>query len=290
MSDPDQLQVDLPSFGGVRISVEVRLPKRPIGAIVLCHGVCEHRGRYARFINALNQASIASIAFDLRGHGTSSGKRCHVERFDDYLCDLEQVTRYIEELSRDRSLGTRRFLFGHSMGGVVVSRYLEAQSNQARYDGLVLSSPGFARAIDIPKYKQVLATLLTAALPSAALQTGIPTSAISSDLIEEQAYANDPLVTRKVTLRWFAEFERAGVVALSEANRLFLPIYAFAGANDTVIRLESVERFVNAAASSEKTYRLWEGLRHETLNERQPERDAVTYAVIDWISARCSIK
>jgi acylglycerol lipase len=91
-------------------------------------------------------------------------------------------------------------------------------------------------------------------------------------------------------LRWFAEFERAGVGALNEANRLSLPIYAFAGGDDTVIRPESVERFVDAAASSEKTYRLWHGLRHETLNERKPERDAVTNAVIDWISARCSIK
>jgi alpha-beta hydrolase superfamily lysophospholipase len=53
-----------------------------------------------------------------------------------------------------------------------------------------------------------------------------------------------------------------------------------------VISPNAVQEFVEKAQATDKQLRLWEGLRHETLNERLPERIDVAQSIAEWIEAR----
>jgi alpha-beta hydrolase superfamily lysophospholipase len=73
----------------------------------------------------------ASYTFDLRGHGTSEGgKRLRWTRIADYVADVEQITRQLDRPP---------VLIGHSMGGLVVQKYLE--TSQAPAAVLLASVP-----------------------------------------------------------------------------------------------------------------------------------------------------
>jgi pimeloyl-ACP methyl ester carboxylesterase len=64
-----------------------------------------------------------AYAFDLRGHGGSAGRQqLRRARLADYVDDLDQVVR---------DLGRPPILIGHSMGGVIVQKYLEARPARA---------------------------------------------------------------------------------------------------------------------------------------------------------------
>jgi alpha-beta hydrolase superfamily lysophospholipase len=69
-----------------------RAPARRIKNYNVClvHGVCEHTGRYDRVAEALTSARYVVSAFDLRGHGKSSGARGDT-RFAAAMDDIEAL-------------------------------------------------------------------------------------------------------------------------------------------------------------------------------------------------------
>jgi pimeloyl-ACP methyl ester carboxylesterase len=72
-----------------------------------------------------------AYAFDLRGHGNSDrGRRLNRTRIADYVADLDHVVR---------GLDTTPVVVGHSIGGVIVQKYLE--THRAAAGVLVASLP-----------------------------------------------------------------------------------------------------------------------------------------------------
>lgn len=61
----------------------------PKAAVVLVHGLKDYSNRNNEFAATLVKHGYAVYAFDLRGHGDSEGDRVWVERFPDYVDDLE---------------------------------------------------------------------------------------------------------------------------------------------------------------------------------------------------------
>jgi len=61
----------------------------PVANVFVIHGYREHCGRYAHVANFLNEHQYSVFSYDHRGHGTSPGKRGHIERFDYLVDDLE---------------------------------------------------------------------------------------------------------------------------------------------------------------------------------------------------------
>ncbi len=63
-----------------------------------------------------------------------------MEKFQDYVSDFKAFTEQVV-LPEQKRTGKKLFLLSHSMGGMIVSRYL--QSNESPYDAQVLSAPLF---------------------------------------------------------------------------------------------------------------------------------------------------
>ncbi len=243
--------------------------------VALLHGYGEHAARYAHVTDALAEHAIASIAIDLRGHGRADGQRGHCERFSDYLDDATELAHVVAER------GLPSFVLGHSFGGLVAASFVLAQAGAWR--GLVLSSPLFGLALDVPRFKRLAGRVASRILPALALPTGIRGADLTHDVERVRAFDEDPLNNRKATARWFTETQAAEERAIERAPSLQLPIYVVTGTDDRVARVERARTFFDAAGSRDKTWVSLDGLFHEVLNE--PEWSKIVEGIADWIAA-----
>lgn len=108
--------------------------------LVVTHGLGEHGGRHQHFFELYSQY-FNILIYDLRGHGKSSGKRGWVDKFEDFIDDLDEVINYLKkEFNMNRYV-----LFGHSMGGLVTASYMQKRAAANLYpEKVILSSPAVA--------------------------------------------------------------------------------------------------------------------------------------------------
>jgi pimeloyl-ACP methyl ester carboxylesterase len=90
-------------------------------AVVFVHGAWHGAWCWGEhFLPYFARHGYPAHAFDLRGHGRSDGAgRLRTHRIADYVDDLDRVVR---------GLNCRPVLVGHSMGGVIVQKYLETRT------------------------------------------------------------------------------------------------------------------------------------------------------------------
>jgi acylglycerol lipase len=128
--------------------------------IAVVHGIAEHGGRYAWLAERACAQGVGLVTLDLRGHGRSPGERSYVERFDDYLLDVDSLWAKALEIGAGKPL----FLMGHSMGGAIALRW--AAARQAAMTGLILSSAALKIGGDVPRLLIGLAPLLSRWAPA----------------------------------------------------------------------------------------------------------------------------
>ena len=101
----------------------------PARLVVLVHGYGEHIGRYEHVAAALNARGSAVVGPDHRGHGESRGERALVEDFEPIVDDLRAVVAG----RAWRPLPV--VMVGHSMGGLIATRYAQRSRRRARRAG-----------------------------------------------------------------------------------------------------------------------------------------------------------
>jgi acylglycerol lipase len=233
------------------------IPERARATVLIVHGFAEHSGRYEHVGRFLAERGFAAHAYDHRGHGRSAGRRCHVDRFNEYLDDLTIV---LEQVRADRP-GDPAFLVGHSMGGLVVATF--ARERKPDVSGVVLS--GAALALPQGNSRIRIARLMRAILPRLRLDAGLDLQGLSTDPRVIEAYLADPLVERKMTASLAAELLGAVERTGSNGSDVALPLLVLHGGDDPICPPEGSERF--AAAARAGRFVRYPGLRHEIFNE-----------------------
>ena len=140
--------------GGPDIHWERYTPPGPRSTVLVLHGAGDHLGRYPGITDALVRAGHEVALLDFRGHGRSGGRRWYVDRFEDYLADLDAFAAQM----RAEAAGRKIFVVAHSQGGHIAAHW--ALSGGRSIDGMVLSNPYFRLAIDPPKVKVWSALLM----------------------------------------------------------------------------------------------------------------------------------
>jgi alpha-beta hydrolase superfamily lysophospholipase len=275
----DEAAVTQRAVPGPALYAVTTLPDDAPKAIVgLLHGYADHAARYAHVMDAWAAKGIATVAIDMRGHGRAAGPRGYCARFDEFLDDASELARLVA----DKGHGAPAFLFGHSFGGLVAAS--SAIASPGSWKGVVLSSPYFGLALEVPGAKLIAAKIASRLVPRLALPTGIRGSAVTHDPVRAAAYESDPLVFKNATARWFTETVRAQKNAFARASSLTLPLLVVAAGADAVAKTADAHRFFDAVGSKDKTWDERKGLFHETLNE--PEWPEIADEIAAWVLDR----
>lgn len=113
---------------GYKLNAYVYHPKSTAKGIVhILHGMGEHAKRYEPFSKYLCEHGLIVYAHDHRHHGRSTSTKDDLgmfdksESFETMVDDVGAVQRYIHEHEPD----TPMTMLGHSMGSVILRRYLQ---------------------------------------------------------------------------------------------------------------------------------------------------------------------
>lgn len=269
--------------GGPDLHWKALAPKDAAADVVIVHGYGDHGGRYRSLAEHLLGEGIATWRVDLRGHGRSGGRRGDVERFDDYLTDLEGV------IALARRNGPRPlFLLGHSHGGLVVLRHL-LESKDASVAGAILSAPYLGLAFEPPRWKVALGDLLRHVVPSAPIPSGLDPSLLTSDPDKRRETEEDPLFFETATPRWFHWVRRIQADVLQRGGELHLPLLVLQPFADPVVAQAATEAFFGSVASDDKELVTFPEALHEVFSERPPIRERAEQVVAGWIRAHALV-
>ena len=266
----------LRTLAGASLYYQSWLPvDTPTGVLLVAHGLAEHSGRYEHFASFFVARGYAVFAIDHLGHGKSDGDRCHIRQFSDYT---DGISLLLDQV-REECPATAVFLIGHSMGGLIATRFLI--DKQAEFAGCVLSGPLLAAAAKPPAFQLMLVRFFSRVLPKLRVMP-LDASQVSRDPAVVEKYRNDPLVfTGKVTARLVEQLFSEMAWLRDQLERIRLPILILHGSEDGLTSPEGSKTLHENAASDNKKLIIYEGLYHEVYNE--PEQEAVMNDVVNWL-------
>ena len=261
-------------------------PNRPgsdaRGVVLIVHGLGEHAGRYDHVAGALCNWGFVAHAYDQRGHGESGGTPGVLPSRMALLADLAEVV----DDTRRQYPKLPLILLGHSLGGLVVSRFVSLGIRPV--DALVLSSPALDARLGWAQ--KLLLAVLPVFAPNLCVNNGLDPNDLSRDSEVVNAYSNDRMVHNKISARLGRFISTAGPATLAAAKHWRTPtLLMYAGA-DKLVNPRGSRRFAKRAADSKNvkagtvTAQCFEGYYHELFNE--PQRERVFGALKTWLNTR----
>jgi len=250
----------------------------PRAVIHLIHGYAEHIERYGNVVNELVPAGYAVFGNDHRGHGRSQGRRGHVKSFQDFIEDERQ---FYTQVIRKELPDTPYFVLGHSMGSLIAMNYVEQNPDELK--GLVLSGTGSQPGTDIPKILITLTKILSKILPAIHVKSPLPPEFISRDPDVVKAYVDDPLVYNVITPRLAHEMNRYVVLGAEKAFMIKTPVLIQLGSQDTAF--SGQKELYEKIGAKDKSFKLYDGLKHEVYNELPNDRAKVLSDLHTWLDA-----
>lgn len=278
------------------ISVLVSTPRNGMevkGVVQLVHGMCEYKERYIPFMQFLNDNGYVTVIHDHRGHGASVLNGEDLGYFYDggYIGMIEDA-RMVSEFIEQNYEGLPFFLFGHSMGSMVVRSYTKRYDKNL--DGLIVcGSPSYNSSSKIgikmaqremkrngeksrPEWMQRMSFN---SFNKKFKKEGSPNAWICSDKEVVKAYDNDSLCNYQFTANGFYNLFSLmqDAYSLSEwgMNNPQLPIMFISGEDDpcmiNIRGFEKAQKRMEKVGYTNVEGKLYPGMRHEILNEAKKE-------------------
>ena len=254
--------------------------------VQIAHGMAEHSGRYEQFGCALAERGFAVYLNDHAGHGRSVGPAGYFgaeNGWQNMVEDMHTLTEFMRKDAPDQPV----FLLGHSMGSMLARSYM------ARYgrglSGVVLIGPPppnkmapIAQNIcrhelkkggeePNPAIMNILAHTFNKQIPKAES----PNEWICRDESVVQAFDGDPMCGFPFTNQGYYDLVTGlrDITGREWAQRVpeELPVLILAGKEDAVAGYGAsprrIERQLREGGAQFVTTKVYEGARHELLNE-----------------------
>jgi alpha-beta hydrolase superfamily lysophospholipase len=281
MSENTEITGSIVTQDGLQLFYRKYATENSKAGILLSHGLSEHTGRYAHFVEHFQKQGFSLWMADHRGHGRSQGPRGHVLHFDQYIMDLRQMAELArEELGPDKKL----FLVGHSMGGLIAANFAIKFGNLI--DGVVTSSPALGMTVKVPIWKETLGKVMSNIYPSLSMENDLPLDKVSHDPEVVRDRSNDPLTHSKVSARWFTEFVAAMEETQNGASQIDIPVLMQIAGDDYFVNAKSSREFFDKLTTDPKEFHLYDGLYHEIYHESADDRAKVMADLDVWFKER----
>lgn len=243
------------------------------GLIALVHGFGEHSGRYGHVAAAFNGRGYSVFTFDHRGHGKSGGQRGHTPSYEHLMKDLDIFL----DKAADLFPGVPVILYGHSMGGNIVTNYL--LSREPELAGAVVTGPFYRTAEPPPAFQIALGKVMDRIWGAFPDRAKLDASFISRDREVVDRYTNDPMVHNKISARMGLALIDRGAYAIEHASEIGLPLYIIHGSDDKLTDPQGSRDFVKNAGDNVKL-EILDGFYHEVHND--PGKEGVLDKIIAW--------
>lgn len=251
------------------------IPQR--GTVIIVHGLGEHAGRYEYVAEHLNAWGFAVRGYDQCGHGESGGARGSLPTDSRLLDDLADI---IDSTRASMRKGLPLILLGHSMGGLVVGRFVSLGIRPV--SALIMSSPALDAGMNA--LQKWLVALLPKIAPNLRIGNGLNPHFISHDPAVVAAYQQDPMVHDRISARLARFIAEAGPQTLARAAHWTVPTLLLYAGDDRLLNPDGSRRFAAAAPKGVVTAKCFDGMYHEIFNEQDAE--PVFAELKRWLDAR----
>ena len=281
--------------------------KEPVAAVQISHGAVEHAMRYDDFARVLNKHGIVVYADDHRGHGKTAQRPENVGYYSDknggFLLAVEDMHK-LTGIIRQENPGLPVFLLGHSMGSLMSRVY--AAKYGSDISGLILTGTGRVSPILVGivrlianiqiifmgrKHKSPFLHSLVFGTLNKPFKGETGSEFICTDQAVIDKYVADEMCGNTVTAEFVNELLfGTGLAAKKKTFAAIpkeLPVFIGAGEFDTMggSNLSAVKKDAKDFSDhGDMTFKIYEGMRHEILNEKQKE--TVYEDIISWIEKR----
>lgn len=297
----------IPTRGGDEREAFLTLPdyETPKAAVLMLHGMAEHKERYREFAEVLCKNGFAAIAYDHAGHGASlpderrTGLLGEKAGADAVVADCLDVRSWIEE----RLGPIPCVLFGHSFGSFVAREVMRTAGD--RFTAFVFSGtaahPGVRGRLG--RRIAAIAVVLRGANKRAPRLQKLTTGGnnrhiasprtsydwLSRDRSEVDAYVEDPACGFVPCTSFFRDLAtlllRINSPRQLESIVTDRPVLIIAGDDDPVTAwgrgTERVREVLNSAGVKSVDVRRYKSARHELLHETN--RREVFRDIIGWL-------
>lgn len=225
------------------------------------------------FLPYFAEQGYPAYALSVRGHGLSEKQgKSNSFRISDYVSDVAEVAA---------QLPNPPVLVGHSMGGLIVQKYLEKYSAPAAI--LMASLPVGGLAGSAVRMAINHPWLFLKANLTANMNFFIS----STDLVRDSFFPED--MDKEVQKKYFSLLQAESYLAfldmillnLPRPDRITTPLLVLGAAKDRMISPKEVERTARAYHAQSK---IFDNMAHDMMLEKGWQTVADT--IIDWISGK----
>lgn len=261
-------EIEMPLDDGGALHCEIYNRYDAKRAVVIVHGYTESAEKFRELTWYFIHGGFSVFAYDQRGHGRSvrvieDTSVTHVDRFSDYLRDLEQ---FMDKIVRPRMGEAPVCLFGHSMGGAVAAFALVEHPDW--FERAVLNAPMIA-PVTKPlsrKAAKAMGDVFTkvgkgrerafVGKPFDPVREKFETSHMTSkarfDYYQRKRNARAELQNCSPTYQWIREAAGVTEPLLEKAPQITMPVLLCQAAQDSIVGLGEQDQFVSLVPNAKK--------------------------------------
>ena len=130
------------SIAGYTVATHIYLQENAKGTALLVHGYYDHVGIYGSLIELCLDQGMNVVAYDLPGHGLSTGDRAAITSFKEYDEVFSSMLAMCQQNLKADAASLS--VFGQSTGGAIIINYLltrNIQQNNSPFVAISLFSP-----------------------------------------------------------------------------------------------------------------------------------------------------
>ncbi|WDV46564.1 lysophospholipase [Clostridiaceae bacterium M8S5] len=250
----------------LKLNCVIDMVEEPIAILIIVHGFGEYLEKYDHVKDAFNNLGYGVCRFDIRGHGMSEGERGHLELFDDFIKDTDDIVDYIKREYE----GIPIIMIGHSMGGLITALY------GIKHGDKILGQVLLASATSEPKQSRGVKGRILKSINRFAPKIKI-----------KNPVARDELELKSVTLNFYVQFLVHAITMLNNnLNKYRCPCFIMHGEEDKLIDKNASIEFYSNISSQDKEIKIYEGMKHVLLKDIYE----VYQDIHIWISKRINHK
>ncbi len=244
--------------------------------LVFVHDFCDYHNRYLDIANKLmsqmgNNLIVSWI--DMKGHGLSSGRRAHIDSFDEYVCDM----KFFLDLSLP-GLKLDNIIVGQGLGALIgIKLFQEDCYNKGTLSGMIFSNLPTHINLNFPEWSMKILKRFKSSLG----KIRMPLPLLGAEFGHERGLDSDPLINKNLPISTIKEILKASLSIRSACYFINLPTLFLIGEQGKLVNVESLKLLCKGAPKALCESQVYQNSGHDLFNDL--DRDIVQIDIYNWI-------